>query len=158
MPATRLCCCLLFLDQVLERQIHRSNMTSQCNGVELIPGTEMMSDLDSANKTLIPTPSSDPHDPLNWSRKWKRTCHTCFRTPSVPADIVYSLGHGVTVSLHLDLGIGRAIYRPDVSSFGRPIQPLQSAARHAHWHNRDYARLRQFHHRASFQYLRTPRG
>jgi hypothetical protein len=38
---------------------------------DLIPGTEVMNDDGSAKKQLIPKPSSDPQDPLNWSRKWK---------------------------------------------------------------------------------------
>lgn len=40
--------------------------------VELIPGTEMMNADGKADKALIPRPSSDPRDPLNWSKPWKR--------------------------------------------------------------------------------------
>ncbi|CAO2648198.1 Nn.00g074650.m01.CDS01 [Neocucurbitaria sp. VM-36] len=43
------------------------------NNVELIPGTEIMNDDGTAKKTLIPRPSSDPQDPLNWSTTWKLT-------------------------------------------------------------------------------------
>ncbi|KAF1989851.1 MFS general substrate transporter [Aulographum hederae CBS 113979] len=42
--------------------------------LELIPGTELMREEDSAfphQKVLVPRPSSDPADPLTWSRKWK---------------------------------------------------------------------------------------
>ncbi|KAF1844974.1 MFS general substrate transporter [Cucurbitaria berberidis CBS 394.84] len=41
--------------------------------VELIPGTEIMDEDGTAKKTLVPKPSSDPQDPLNWSTKWKLT-------------------------------------------------------------------------------------
>lgn len=27
-----------------------------------------------AERVLVPQPSSDPHDPLNWSRFWKISC------------------------------------------------------------------------------------
>lgn len=44
---------------------------------EIIPGTEIMTDVGShhfvkgGNGVLVPQPSPDPHDPLNWSTKWK---------------------------------------------------------------------------------------
>ncbi|KAH9874838.1 hypothetical protein J1614_004325 [Plenodomus biglobosus] len=41
--------------------------------VDFIPGTEIMNDTWNVEKTLIPSPSSDPQDPLNWSRGWKLT-------------------------------------------------------------------------------------
>jgi len=47
-------------------------MATNHSDVELIPGTEIINEDNSAQKTLIPTPSSDPRDPLNWTRKWKR--------------------------------------------------------------------------------------
>ncbi|KAH8706980.1 major facilitator superfamily domain-containing protein [Phaeosphaeriaceae sp. PMI808] len=37
----------------------------------LVPGTEIMNDDGTAKKTLVPQPSSDPQDPLNWSTPWK---------------------------------------------------------------------------------------
>lgn len=46
---------------------------------KIYPGTEIMKDVgthhfvkegDNSN-VLVPQPSDDPHDPLNWSRKWK---------------------------------------------------------------------------------------
>lgn len=40
--------------------------------IELVPGTEIMSKDGTAEKTLVPQPSLDPQDPLNWSKPWKR--------------------------------------------------------------------------------------
>jgi hypothetical protein len=48
-----------------------STMASHEN-VDLVPGTEIMKEDGKAKKVLIPQPSSDPHDPLNWSTTWKR--------------------------------------------------------------------------------------
>ncbi|KAF2443687.1 MFS general substrate transporter [Karstenula rhodostoma CBS 690.94] len=39
--------------------------------VDLVPGTEIMDADGRAKKALIPVPSNDPRDPLNWSKKWK---------------------------------------------------------------------------------------
>ncbi|KAH7125538.1 major facilitator superfamily domain-containing protein [Dendryphion nanum] len=41
--------------------------------VELVPGTEIMGEDGRAEKALIPHPSTDPRDPLNWSTRWKLT-------------------------------------------------------------------------------------
>ncbi|KAK4504124.1 hypothetical protein PRZ48_005039 [Zasmidium cellare] len=47
---------------------------------EILPGTEVMADVGShhfvkGNKhVLVPQPSDDPHDPLNWSPFWKSMC------------------------------------------------------------------------------------
>ena len=47
---------------------------------EILPGTEIMRDIGShhfvkagkgAGRVLVPQPSNDPADPLNWSLKWK---------------------------------------------------------------------------------------
>ncbi|KAK9448254.1 major facilitator superfamily domain-containing protein [Limtongia smithiae] len=45
---------------------------------DLIPGTELMTDLtdvhfvrNAAGKVLVPQPHNDPRDPLNWDVKWK---------------------------------------------------------------------------------------
>ncbi|EDU46813.1 hypothetical protein PtrSN002B_008670 [Pyrenophora tritici-repentis] len=46
-------------------------MTLNHANVEMIPGTEIISYDASAKQTLVPVPSSDPRDPLNWGRKWK---------------------------------------------------------------------------------------
>ncbi|KAK5175779.1 uncharacterized protein LTR77_000919 [Saxophila tyrrhenica] len=46
-------------------------------GVEILPGTEVMADVGShhfvkgASHVLVPQPSTDKHDPLNWSPMWK---------------------------------------------------------------------------------------
>lgn len=46
--------------------------------IDLVPGTEVMTDLrsmhfvsDSKHHVLIPHPSDDPRDPLNWTKTWK---------------------------------------------------------------------------------------
>ncbi|OQO06657.1 hypothetical protein B0A48_08444 [Cryoendolithus antarcticus] len=46
-------------------------------GTEILPGTEIMTDVGSHHfvkggaGVLVPQPSDDPHDPLNWSPFWK---------------------------------------------------------------------------------------
>ncbi|KAJ5679918.1 Major facilitator superfamily domain general substrate transporter [Penicillium macrosclerotiorum] len=49
-------------------------------GTTIYPGTEIMADVGShhfvkssskSDRVLVPQPSLDPHDPLNWSRFWK---------------------------------------------------------------------------------------
>lgn len=54
-------------------------------GTKIYPGTEIMADFDSlhsmvsptqSNPVLVPQPSQDPHDPLNWSRFWKMSAMT----------------------------------------------------------------------------------
>ncbi|KAH7150563.1 major facilitator superfamily domain-containing protein [Dactylonectria estremocensis] len=47
--------------------------------IEVLPGTEIMTDIgkhhfikaEHSERVLIPQPSSDPHDPLNWKNPWK---------------------------------------------------------------------------------------
>jgi MFS family permease len=48
--------------------------------IEILPGTEVMTDVgnhhfiksgDKSHRVLVPQPSNDPHDPLNWSLWWK---------------------------------------------------------------------------------------
>ncbi|RAQ99104.1 MFS general substrate transporter [Stemphylium lycopersici] len=46
-------------------------MASTHKDIDLIPGTEIVNDDGTAKKVLVPKPSSDPRDPLNWSRRWK---------------------------------------------------------------------------------------
>jgi hypothetical protein len=41
------------------------------DSLEPIPGTEAVQADFNAEKALIPRPSSDPRDPLNWSMGWK---------------------------------------------------------------------------------------
>lgn len=54
----------------LEKELH----------TEILPGTEIMRDVGSrhfvkdesgSSRVLVPQPSDDPADPLNWSLKWK---------------------------------------------------------------------------------------
>ncbi|KJY01741.1 mfs transporter like protein [Zymoseptoria brevis] len=48
--------------------------------VDIVPGTEVMTDVGShhfvkgGSQVLVPQPSDDKHDPLNWSLKWKTMC------------------------------------------------------------------------------------
>jgi len=60
-----------------EKQLHRLEEELR---VEILPGTEIMADFGthhfikqtgSKGPVLVPQPSSNPHDPLNWSRKRK---------------------------------------------------------------------------------------
>lgn len=47
--------------------------------IDLVPGTEIMTDLKNMHfvsegkkhTVLVPQPSNDPNDPLNWNKKWK---------------------------------------------------------------------------------------
>ncbi|KAF3038409.1 hypothetical protein E8E11_006127 [Didymella keratinophila] len=55
----------------LEQELH----------VEILPGTEIMADVGSHHfvkgshkDVLVPQPSDDPNDPLNWSTWWKTAC------------------------------------------------------------------------------------
>lgn len=50
---------------------------------EILPGTEIMTDVGThhfvkgAGRTvLVPQPSDNPNDPLNWSTPWKAACIT----------------------------------------------------------------------------------
>jgi MFS family permease len=46
-------------------------------GTQILPGTEVMADVGShhfvkaTDQVLVPQPSANPNDPLNWSRPWK---------------------------------------------------------------------------------------
>ncbi|EXJ95080.1 hypothetical protein A1O1_00198 [Capronia coronata CBS 617.96] len=60
-----------------EKELHRIEEELH---VELLPGTEIMADVGShhfvkssgrSHRVLVPQPSDDPHDPLNWSAFWK---------------------------------------------------------------------------------------
>lgn len=55
---------------------------------KIYPGTEIMRDVGSHHfvkagdhigeaRVLVPQPSNDPHDPLNWSVKWKTITVIC---------------------------------------------------------------------------------
>ena len=48
---------------------------------EILPGTEVMTDVGEHHfvkgahrQVLVPQPSDDPNDPLNWSTPWKTAC------------------------------------------------------------------------------------
>jgi len=48
---------------------------------EILPGTEVMADVGSHHfvkgshrEVLVPQPSDDPNDPLNWATSWKIAC------------------------------------------------------------------------------------
>ncbi|KAJ5374477.1 Major facilitator superfamily domain general substrate transporter [Penicillium concentricum] len=54
-------------------------------GTVIYPGTEIMTDVGShhfvkssskSNRVLVPQPSQNPHDPLNWNRFWKMSAMT----------------------------------------------------------------------------------
>ena len=59
----------IFLQELhqIEQELH----------TEILPGTEIMTDVGThhfvkgGSGVLVPQPSDDPHDPLNWSPKWK---------------------------------------------------------------------------------------
>ncbi|ORY10287.1 major facilitator superfamily domain-containing protein [Clohesyomyces aquaticus] len=46
-------------------------MTKAMEEVALVPGTEAVAETGKVHQTLIPRPSNDPRDPLNWSTAWK---------------------------------------------------------------------------------------
>ncbi|KAH9907047.1 major facilitator superfamily domain-containing protein [Xylariomycetidae sp. FL2044] len=66
--------------------------------IKIYPGTEIMKDIGShhfvksggheSSNVLVPQPSNDPHDPLNWSPLWKTITLTCAAVMS------FSLGLG----------------------------------------------------------------
>lgn len=54
--------------------------------VQIVPGTEIMADFGthhfvksnaSTHRVLVPQPSDDRHDPLNWCTFWKLSTLTC---------------------------------------------------------------------------------
>ncbi|PSK33644.1 hypothetical protein B9Z65_7531 [Elsinoe australis] len=112
-------------------------------GTEILPGTEIMTDVGSHHfvksnaGVLVPQPSSDPHDPLNWSTKWKTLAITASTSvtfvqgfgplalaPAFPAymaefnttlpEVVKFTGVAILV-----LGFSNFIWVPLSSSFGR---------------------------------------
>ncbi|RBR05647.1 uncharacterized protein FIESC28_11310 [Fusarium coffeatum] len=56
--------------------------------IEVLPGTEIMTDIGKehyvrakeSDQVLVPQPSQDPHDPLNWSPFWKFSAIFCVST------------------------------------------------------------------------------
>lgn len=70
-----------------ERAIHE---LEELLNTKIYPGTEIMRDVgshhfvkmgDGEQSVLVPQPSDDPHDPLNWSPFWKAM--TIFASTSV---------------------------------------------------------------------------
>lgn len=66
-------------------------------GTRIYPGTEIMTDVGShhfvksspkSDRVLVPQPSQDPHDPLNWSRFWKMSAMAISTSTS------FSMGFG----------------------------------------------------------------
>ncbi|KAH6985177.1 major facilitator superfamily domain-containing protein [Ilyonectria destructans] len=113
--------------------------------IEVLPGTEIMTDVGShrfiksedSHRVLIPQPSQDPHDPLNWKRLWKLSAIITVSTmtftqgfaplalapmfPYLIQDYQSTVGDviqftGVTI---LALGFSNFIWAPISSSFGR---------------------------------------
>ncbi|CAK7199367.1 hypothetical protein SEUCBS139899_002045 [Sporothrix eucalyptigena] len=114
--------------------------------VEIVPGTEIMTDVGNHHfvkseghnhGVLVPQPSQDPHDPLNWSPFWKASTITAASTvsftqgfaplalaPFFPylmvqydrtlSDVIQFTG--VTI---LVLGFSNFLWIPIMSSFGR---------------------------------------
>jgi hypothetical protein len=62
------------------------------DSLEPIPGTEAVQADFNAEKALIPRPSSDPRDPLNWSMRWKSKSQQIPTLP-LPIPIVSLLLH-----------------------------------------------------------------
>ncbi|KAI4852894.1 serine/threonine kinase 16 [Aureobasidium sp. EXF-8846] len=110
---------------------------------EILPGTEIMVDTEEHHHikgnhgVLIPQPSDNPHDPLNWSRKWKFLAITASSSVSFtqgigPLALGPAFGYytkafdctlaeaisftGVTI---LVLGFSNFIWVPLSTSFGR---------------------------------------
>ncbi|KAH7134439.1 major facilitator superfamily domain-containing protein [Dactylonectria macrodidyma] len=61
-----------------QNQVGREELQDELQ-IEVLPGTEIMADIgkhhfikaEHSERVLIPQPSSDPHDPLNWKNPWK---------------------------------------------------------------------------------------
>lgn len=113
--------------------------------MELLPGTEIMTDVGShhfvkgGSGVLVPQPSADPHDPLNWNWKYKTAAIIASTTvsftqgfgplalaPSFGAyikefdstlvDVVQFTGIAILV-----LGFSNFIWVPMSTSFGRRV-------------------------------------
>ncbi|KAH7109354.1 major facilitator superfamily domain-containing protein [Dactylonectria macrodidyma] len=114
--------------------------------IEIIPGTEIMADIgshhfvkseDKSHRVLVPQPSNDPHDPLNWTKAWKLSALVAVSTMSftqgfAPLALGPMFGYlmedydrsltdviqftGVTI---LVLGFSNFLWVPISTSFGR---------------------------------------
>ncbi|KAG9949903.1 serine/threonine kinase 16, partial [Aureobasidium melanogenum] len=119
-------------------------------GQEILPGTEIMADVGTHHfvkghsGVLVPQPSDDPHDPLNWSTKWKFLAITSSSLVSFsqgfgPLALAPAFGYyikafdcsladavqftGVSI---LVLGFSNFIWVPLSSSFGRRVVYIAS--------------------------------
>ncbi|KAI9708245.1 MAG: hypothetical protein M1820_004199 [Bogoriella megaspora] len=119
---------------------------------ELVPGTEVMTDTakhhfihGTHNDTvLVPQPTSNPHDPLNWSRLWKFSANTCATLitltqtlgPLAISPIVETLAEDFKCSVNdiilcqgitiIVLGFSNFLWVPISQVFGRRIALLAS--------------------------------
>ncbi|KAH8688531.1 major facilitator superfamily domain-containing protein [Ilyonectria robusta] len=125
-------------------QVEREEIQDELH-IEVLPGTEIMADVgkhhfiksEHSHRVLVPQPSQDPHDPLNWKPMWKLSTIITVSTmtftqgfaplalaPMIPylmADYKSSLGDiiqftGITI---LILGFSNFIWAPISTSFGR---------------------------------------
>ncbi|CAK1367959.1 unnamed protein product [Cercospora beticola] len=112
-----------------------SRLMDQEQYVDLVPGTELMIDGDS--DLLVPQPSDDPHDPLNWKGSWKAMCIATSTVISItqgfgPLALAPMFGEYVKAfdsNLHdvvkftgvciLVLGFSNFIWVPNSTTFGR---------------------------------------
>ncbi|KAM0484909.1 hypothetical protein ACHAP7_002926 [Fusarium lateritium] len=128
----------------MANQQNRENLEDELH-IEVLPGTEIMTDVGKehfvktkeSHMVLIPQPSSDPHDPLNWKPFWKFSAIFCVSTmtftqgfaplalaPMFPylirdynstlEDVIQFTG--VTI---LILGFSNFLWAPISTSFGR---------------------------------------
>ncbi|KAF9766531.1 hypothetical protein IL306_001044, partial [Fusarium sp. DS 682] len=96
---------------------------------EVLPGTEIMTDVgkehfvraEEPDQVLVPQPSQDPHDPLNWSPFWKFSTIFCVSTMTTLGDVIQFTG--VTI---LILGFSNFFWAPVSTSFGRRLVYLAS--------------------------------
>lgn len=117
-----------------------------------VPGTTHLVDFDSvkhADIVLIPTPSDDPNDPLNWSRgrKWMHVfCIVLYVfATGIPGTCIYSIlpdiaaAPGVNISVaelnagtgyaFLFLGLGCLVFQPLAMQYGkRPVYLFSTIA------------------------------
>lgn len=114
-----------------------------------VPGTAYLVELDTTEIVLIPTPSDDPNDPLNWTRKRKMMHVFCmvlyvFAT-GIPGTCIYSVlpdisaAPGIDISVadlnagtgyaFLFLGLGCLVFQPLAMQYGkRPVYLFSTLA------------------------------
>ncbi|KAM5351183.1 hypothetical protein ACJ41O_003906 [Fusarium nematophilum] len=128
----------------LQDQVERQEIQDELH-IEVLPGTEIMADIgkhhfiktENSNRVLVPQPSQDPNDPLNWKTSWKMSAIIAVSTmtftqgfaplalapmfPYLIQDYNSTLGDviqftGVTI---LILGFSNFVWAPVSTSFGR---------------------------------------